>query len=219
MIRIWSHFVAFLLVCLPGISEEVTVRSAEGEYYSLEVDASQPFHDVAEQIGQTFSSDGYIFDCSTHTCGPNNRRDYWHAVTSEEKNNIRYILRSMASLSWYELLDKKSSLEAAGDKIDHIHPLRFLATVFTDEELKGCVHAIRDRSLVWSRFFDPMKDTMTYESSQNNMKPEFVKDFAKKIKLKPDPFIAYVKAKNWDELMDSLLKQLPRQGNPERYDQ
>jgi len=219
MAQFFCSLMAFLLICLPGISEEVIVRAPSGDYFSIEIDPTQPFHEVAEQIGHTFSSEGYVFDCGAHYCGPNSSREYWREVTSKEKEDIRYILTTLATNGWVDLMNKQSALEKVGDRIDHLHPLRFLMTVFTDEELKGCVHAIRDRNRIWKEFFGPMTKTMDGESDRNNMKKEFVQDFAKKVRVDAHLLIPQVQSRQWNELMDTLLKQLPRQGNPERYGQ
>lgn len=219
MVRCMWSVIAFLLVCLPGVSEEVIVRSPGGEYFSVEVDTARSFQEVAQQIGQTFSSEGYVFDCGAYYRGPKTGREYWREVTSEEKKELRYIITTLAKSGWLDLLSKKDSMERAGDKIDHLHPLRFLMAIFTDEEMKDCVHAIRDRTLVWSEFIDPTCKTLEEEANHDNVKKEFVKDFAKRVKVDANLLIPMAQARQWNEIVDTLLKKLPRQGNPDRYDQ
>jgi len=57
----------------------------------------------------------------------------------------------------------KGDLVAAGDRIDHVHPLRFLEAVFTDEELKVGIRNIRGKGWVWNHFVGGLKDSLSTE--------------------------------------------------------
>ena len=144
-------------------------------------------------------------------------RNYSAAVTSTEKENIRHIIRSLAKHNWAQLAKSESTLKKTGDKINHIHPLKFLQTVFTDEELKVGLYVIRNKSLVWGEYYDGLKKSLNEESDANNM-VQFVPDFANNVGVNVHAILPYIQSRQWNVLIDTLINSLPRQGNPDRYD-
>lgn len=145
-------------------------------------------------------------------------RNYLLAVTADECEDIRYILKCLATRSWTDLLGSRGSLNRAGDRIDHVHPLRFIMCILSDEEMKGCVHSIRDRKQIWKSFFSGLEESLEEESQRNNMKFEFVEDFSINLGINSSSIIGYIEDRDWPELVDVLLVLLPRQGEPGRYD-
>nr|MBS4171141.1 Uncharacterized protein [Neochlamydia sp. AcF95]NGY95182.1 hypothetical protein [Neochlamydia sp. AcF84] len=145
-------------------------------------------------------------------------RNYSTPVTTEEKNNIRYVIRSLAKYNLAQLAREKSSLERAGDKINHLHPFRFLQCIFNDEELKAGLHAIRKKGgYVWSNYYDGMKSSLNEELDKDNL-IQFTSDFADNVGVNVNEILPYVQARQWSNLVDVLINSIPRQGNPQRYD-
>lgn len=145
-------------------------------------------------------------------------RNYSRPVKTDEKNNIRYVIRSLAKYNLAQLAREKSSLERAGDKINHLHPFRFLQCIFTDEELKAGLHAIRKKGgYVWSNYYDGMKSSLNEEFDKDNL-IQFTCDFADNVGVNVNEILPYVQARQWSNLVDVLINSIPRQGNPQRYD-
>ena len=50
----------------------------------------------------------------------------------------------------------KDYLKKIGDQVQHVHPLRFLMCIFTDEKMKASVAALKCRTFgwIWKGFFD-----------------------------------------------------------------
>ncbi|WP_213155695.1 hypothetical protein [Neochlamydia sp. AcF65] len=145
-------------------------------------------------------------------------RNYSSPVSAEEKNNIRYVIRSLAKYNLAQLAREKSSLERAGDKINHLHPFRFLQCIFNDEELKAGLHAIRKKGgYVWSNYYDGMKSSLNEELDKDNL-IQFTSDFADNVGVNVNEILPYVQARQWSNLVDVLINSIPRQGNPQRYD-
>src|SRR5262245_8490538 len=128
------------------------VNTADGGVFVLEVDPSESLAGLEEKV--VALSDGrkqpFIIEFThqkkikelsfeaTHNQGGylGYPRNYNAEITREEKSDIRFIITSLANKSLISIGIAKPDLEAAGDRIEHIHPLRFLMAVFTDEELK-----------------------------------------------------------------------------------
>lgn len=216
------------LACLSieGNAEEVIVRTPEGNCLTVEVAPDESFCDVIQKIAGNNSAPVIIDFMHNHSLqmfiedhSPVNvTRVYTNTVTAAEKDDIRYILKSLATNTWTELLGSRSSINRAGDRIDHIHPLRFLACIFTDKELKGCIHTIRDRGKIWKSFFQGLEESLEEESQKGNIQPDMVQDFAKNVNVNVSAIREIIKNKKWEDLVDTLLNLLPREGDPGRYD-
>jgi len=144
-------------------------------------------------------------------------RDYPGGLTTEELNDIHFIVRTLADKSLITIAKERYSLEAAGDRIDHVHPLNFLLTIFSDEELKVAVRNIRGKGWVWSNFLSGLKQTLSTESEINNVMPH-MQDFSSRLEVGIHLLLPAVRSRNWDLLVDQLIKNVPRKGDGSRYD-
>lgn len=144
-------------------------------------------------------------------------RDYSCGVTANEKENIHFIVKTLADKSLIVIAKERYSLEAAGDRIDHVHPLNFLLVIFSDEEMKVAIRNIRGKGWVWSNFLGGLKDTLNAESQIKNILP-YVNDFAAKLNIDPNLILPAIQSKNWDLLVDQLIHYIPRSGDSNRYD-
>lgn len=214
-------------------SEEIIVRTPSGSSITLEIDPHQTFYEVLDSIEMQIQEiEGIIPEMSSpilidymqvQAVPCSNRatstpRNYAEPASAADKADIRFIVTSLATKSWAQLLGQRSSLNKAGDRVDHVHPLRFVQVIFTDDEMNGCLHSIRDRSLVWKKFFSGLAGSLDEESARNNMRPEFIQDFAASLKIDPSLFMGLLQQKRWSDFIDVLLKTIPRSGNPGRYE-
>lgn len=147
-------------------------------------------------------------------------RKYHLAVTEAEKKDIRFIMKTLSQKSLTSLWGYKTQLENAGDRIDHIHPLRFLECIFSDDELKVYIHNIRKRgSWVWGEFIKGFKDSLQEEAEIGNLKDEYLNDFVSHIGIEIGLIYNIVKARKWEDLIKTLIINVPRDGDSGRYDQ
>lgn len=147
------------------------------------------------------------------------QRNYLIPVTQSEKDDLVFITTTLARSSLPSLAVQKPALKRAGDRIDHLHPLRFLMTVFTDEELKANISGIRGRGgWVWDKFYDGLEGSLKEEARKNNMRDEFVVDFANTIGINASIIQPSIQGKRWKELVNTLIDSVPRSGNTARYD-
>ena len=144
-------------------------------------------------------------------------RFYEDHPSQNDKNDIRYIVNTLSNNSMVNILFQKSSLEKAGDRIEHVHPLQFLLVVFSNEELKAGIHNIRNKGMVWKDFYCGLRDSLETESCLNNVGPH-LHDFATKLGLKPHLISAAVAEKRWKDFLEILFANIPRNGDKNRYD-
>ncbi|MBJ7449738.1 MAG: hypothetical protein JHC93_05205 [Parachlamydiales bacterium] len=228
------------------IAQEVTITTCNGENFILDISPQERFWDVTEKIDGFFTeskiAEGLLFEIGAEeppfqefyaANGENNfrfytaaidqpvehyPRNYYVTANAEQKKDIAYIVNTLADKTLPKILMSKSSLEAAGERISVIHPLQFLITIFTDEQLKVGIRNIKNKPIVWKDFFGGFRDSIDEESKIGNILPEHIENFAKTLNLDPALIAPSIENRRWEELMDKLITLIPRNGNKDRYD-
>ncbi|MFV0341203.1 MAG: hypothetical protein ACK5MA_11365 [Parachlamydiaceae bacterium] len=144
-------------------------------------------------------------------------RDYFKEVTPSEKSEISFIVNTLGMSSLAKITKQKSSLKRAGTKVDHIHPLRFLQTIFQDEKMKASMQSLYGRSWVWSEFSDGLERSLNEEQENENLPPEYVHDFVHILNIPFDAVYPLIQQSRWDNLVKTLIKLIPRNENADRY--
>jgi len=220
-----------VLPLLLGVTHasEVLVNTQDGQTFVFDVDPDESLSMLQDRISAITEEDAYIVAVPSKKkkwapqAGDQGRylgypRDYSAPVTRQERDDIHYIVTSLADKSLITIAFIKGDLEAAGDRIDHIHPLRFLMTVFTDEEMKVGIRNIRGRGWIWKHFISGIKDSLATETNIGNMKNEHLIHFAKTVELDVNKIFPSVQIQNWDGFIDTLIAEIPRKGDHDRYD-
>lgn len=158
------------------------------------------------------------FKCSKHGQYLGYPRDYYRSVTVDEKDALRFIVLSLSNKQLLTIAKLRPDLETAGNIIDELHPLKFLYTVFSDEEMKIAVRNIRTRIWLWSNFINGLKQSLTTESSIGNITNEQVHDFANSLSVDYQLVKREIEQKQWEGLVNLLIHLVPRDGSSQRYD-
>lgn len=132
-------------------------------------------------------------------------RNYNHMLTQQEKDDISYIVKTLAKHNILELFGHRSSLKKAGERVNHVHPFRFLECIFTDSDLKSCMNIIKGKSMVWSDFFKGLKKSLGQEAKNNNLTSTFIDDFAKRVNVKVGVISHLIQEKKWEDFVDALI--------------
>lgn len=145
-------------------------------------------------------------------------RDYFVPLKPSEAELIRGIVVPMAYDSLPSLASKRSEIKKKGKKVNHLHPFRFLEAIFTDEEMKAAVHAIRDRiRWIWDGFLDGVKGSLTEEEAKGNVKPEHIQDFAQRVQIDVNLIIPPIQEHRWEDFVNILVDTIPRNTETRRY--
>ncbi len=233
----WISGVGLFLLVLSNLSfaHEVFVDTLDGELFVFDVDPADSLQNLQEKIemlvgdksstvcielvGNKRKSDRKVkMNAKIHGSYLGYPRDYFADLRAEEKGDIRFIVTTLANKNVWTIALVQDDLTAAGDRIDHLHPLRFLATVFSDEELKVSIRNIRGKGLIWHRFLGGLKDCLTTEAKVGNLREEMILHFAQTVNVNPALIRNVINAYQWDDFIDVLITYIPRQGDQDRYD-
>lgn len=125
-------------------------------------------------------------------------------ITAEEKHLISKLLTTMAENNIFMLLLEKKRLEKIGGRIHHVHPLRFLGTVFTDSSLTSCMREIRKSKFKWEGFMDGFTERMRDEARRDQLAP-YIPGFAKAVDRNPEQIMSYIQGSDFENLVKFLL--------------
>ena len=211
-----------------GWSEVLNENYSTEESSAIFLEPNHRLGDVLEYADSYFYSTDSIqpaqanYDLRVSTMGvtlspKKTWRDYNIPVSKKEKQDVAYIINSLSKDSLVSLAKSRSSIKKVGDRVEHLHPLRFLMTIFTSEELKAGIHGIRDRSWVWDEFCSGLIDNLKEEFSHQNLKDEYVLDFAERVKIDPNLITPSIHQGQWKQFINILIDRIPRQNDSNRY--
>ena len=136
-------------------------------------------------------------------------------LKDSDKKGIVSLIEAVAYTSLLKLPFQQKELSAKGDKIDHVHPLRFLGYVFNDKDLIKAMHAIKGDTFRWKGFvhgtgsgrpgfadrfkedrFSDTRDYLSYFCSHIDLNPTQEERVRK-----------YAERREWDSMISYLIDQ------------
>lgn len=237
----------FAFASSPLISQEFLVENPYGEDLIISFDEDQTIEEIKPQIEMQSgipSSDITLFYEGRHledketqkdfvprifTLAMKNEkfekynsvgyaRNYWAPLTAAEVGEIRFIITTLANTSLPALAFQRGKLERAGDNISHVHPLKFLYAIFSDEEMKVGIRNVKKKSIVWREFSDDTSKSLNDEANLGNIKADHLADFAKSLGIEQKWVTDPANKRDWNKLYDNLINKVKRKGDSDRYD-
>lgn len=214
-------YLLLTLAVIPLDAREIIVRSPQGEPIIVDIRSEESFVETLEVLENTFGvKDEFVIDFQrTAFAKAESRkaaepiRNYYVAMTAKEKEDLSFIINTLGSGDLIKVAKNRSKLKKAGDRIDHLHPLRFLMGIFTDEQMKVSMTVIDGKFMVWDGFLGGLEPSCETETNRNNMTPEMVADFAKQVGVDFNLIYPAIANRQWVELVHILMAHVPRKGN------
>ena len=180
-------------------------------------DNKQTFWVELVNAQSTGNSNDFSYKLAYKSATPKLVRNYSAPVTESELKDLRYIILSLANKSYVELLLYSGSLNSAGDRIEHIHPLKFLMTIFSDEEMKIAIRNVKKKKKCWKRWMSETAAHLEEELKNNNLNM-FVNDFAAKVQVNSNIISPSINKRKWEQFVNLLITHVPREGDNGRFD-
>ena len=123
--------------------------------------------------------------------------------TDQDKAIIREIITTIADSSKLNLLFKQNYLRELGAQINHVHGLKFLGTIFADDELKVAMKSVWIDYFKRNGFLDGLAPSLTRESEKGKLN-QYINDFSASVKQKPETLRPYFDTRDWEGLVQQL---------------
>jgi len=213
-----KNIIFFLSVTLLASSfvhgTDILIPNSHGDFVYLEVGPDETIEEIqvrAESVTlEAQQSDEALVPMSAV-------RDFYTELSPKEQADIRFIVTTLSDNPTPKLLFHKSSLDHAGDRINHIHPLNFLGFIFSDPELKVKIRNIRSKSWVWKTFMSGLKSSLNEEFHRDNLLPDHYDEFTKNIGIEMRKLDHSASRARWDDMVNTLIKYVAHETNADRY--
>jgi hypothetical protein len=133
-------------------------------------------------------------------------------ITEAEAQIIYQIIDTVGTNGLPSLFLKQGELKDLGNKVQHVHPLKFLEVVFTNPHLKECMKNVEEYPATKLQgFMQGSGGTPGFiqkcdrENGRNNLQP-YVLGFCQAVKAHPDQVRDLVEKKQWEKLVRYLIK-------------
>ncbi|MBP9841158.1 MAG: hypothetical protein KBC64_01885 [Simkaniaceae bacterium] len=130
---------------------------------------------------------------------------YQLSLSKSAADKIYKLIHNMGTLSWPKLLWKKKEMEKLGEQVDHVHPLRFLGVIMSNDHLKECMRNVADSPLKMNRFMNGLSDKLDKNFKNHNLLPH-VAGFAETVNKDPYRIEDLIIKKKWRALVDYLME-------------
>ena len=141
---------------------------------------------------------------------PNSQLFYQLSINQSDQDHISRLIKKMADSGYWELLKKKKDMEKLGDKIYHVHPLRFIGYVYNHPSLKGRMPKIMGDIFKRRGFLnghgkkEGFAQRMSKEAHNHNLM-QFVPGFAQSVGVSEDSIESFFHRHDWEGLLYYLF--------------
>lgn len=124
--------------------------------------------------------------------------------TEADKEGIAKIVTMLGENGKISILLNQGYLKALGAQIDHVHPLKFLSTVFSNPELKASMRKVFDDYFKRNGFMEGLGPNMTREQEKGKLY-QYIPDFAKEVDIPIDNIRFFFQTSDWEGLVQFLI--------------
>jgi hypothetical protein len=127
------------------------------------------------------------------------------SCTVEDRGTVRWIINTVANSNLLSLGFKANELKQKGDEIDHLHPYKFLASIFTDEKTRKSMQSIFDSSI-------PLKSSNVLGGIAKGMEREresleaYLPSFAAEVGVPAEQLSPWIRLGDWKGLTLHLIR-------------
>ena len=126
------------------------------------------------------------------------------SYTPADKADIVNLLETLSTYSTLGLLGERTRLNELGKRIEHVHPLKFLEIIFTDEHLTSCLREVESSFFKRISFMGGLEKSFKAKEKLGEVEP-YLQDFSKAIKVTTESLQPFFKDQNWRGLVSKLL--------------
>ena len=125
-------------------------------------------------------------------------------ISEKDKKTLYKIVHTLGTSNVPKLLWKKRDLEKLGNSINHVHPMRFIATILLNPTLRADLQEVRRSFFKWNGFMDGFRRRMTEEFYKDNIQA-YVLGFCDELEVKEEVVQHFVDRKDWEGLVKAIL--------------
>ncbi|MEM8727716.1 MAG: hypothetical protein AAGE99_03290 [Chlamydiota bacterium] len=142
------------------------------------------------------------------------RSDHFYSLpmSRTDQDHIYELIESMGGSGYWSLLKQKKRMEKLGDKVDDVHPLRFIAYIYGHPHLKGNMDKIMGDRFKRRGFLnghgkkEGFAQRMMKEMRRNNL-IRYLPGFARSVRVDENEISPFFHRHDWEGLLRYLNKK------------
>ncbi len=220
----YSMFMTFSFKAISEI-ERADVAELVGAYFQdatrrveMSIPPSVNFSEAAiQEVLDTHKTDDIVLNLkeNVNNSGTDIAREFYNTLplTEEEAKIIYQIIDAVGNWGIPKLYKREDEMGALGNRVQHVHPFKFLETVLNTPHLKQSMILIEDGlfNLKWRGFFDGSSQSPGFsakcerEFARDNLAP-YIVGFCQEVKANPEQVRHFIEKKEWEKLVRFLIK-------------
>jgi len=130
---------------------------------------------------------------------------YESLVCSEhDKACIHEIVTTLGEKGKFYLLFNQGHLKDLGTQVEHLHPLKFMSSIFSYQHLMSHMADIFDDYFKRTGFMDGLGPSLTLEAGRNKLN-QYLDKFAQEINVPLEKMAPYFRSHDWEGLVEFLI--------------
>lgn len=125
--------------------------------------------------------------------------------TEEQKAYIYEIVSAMGEKGKLSLLFQQDHLKELGERVNDVHPLKFLEVVFTNPYLKNCMMVVWNDRFKRNGFLEGLIPSIAREIEKGKFQI-YIPDFAKEIGVNPEHLQGFIVTQDWENFIAFLIQ-------------
>lgn len=125
-------------------------------------------------------------------------------ISDTDKQTIHWVIHTIAKNNPVKLGLNQKEIRKKGDKIQHVHPLRFLSFVMGEGGLRSDMHKIKKSGFKWNNFIKDYSNRLSREASSNNLNA-YVPGFAHSLAVDEQTIQSMIDRHDWHGLVNYFL--------------
>ena len=132
-------------------------------------------------------------------------------VSKDQILVISKMIQTIGDTYLVSLYFKQAELIEMGEKIENVHPLKFLETILNNPVIKKSMLDIKSSNLKWNGFLKGDKDSPGFidkcqqEDNLGNFAP-YIKDFCRAVNVDSQNVLSLFEAREWEKLISFLVQ-------------
>jgi hypothetical protein len=118
---------------------------------------------------------------------------------------IQELISTMAETNLVALYFKENHMKALGDRVNEVHPLKFLAVIFSNSYLKSCMNVIWDSTIKRNEFVNGLAGSLNREMEKGRLYVH-LEAFAADVNLPHETVRPFFDAQDWGNLVLFLIR-------------
>ncbi len=140
------------------------------------------------------------------TIKPKPKEDAYASLYCDDRDKkcISEIIRHLGERGKMWLLGHKSYMNELGDSIQHVHPLKFLEVICSDDYLKACMREAFEDYFKRNHFMDGLGEGLNNKAMTGDLE-QHIPDFAEAVHITKEEIFPYFQKRDWEGLVRYLI--------------